>query len=366
MDMAMSHLAIYKVIGVMSGSSLDGVDLAYCHFSQEGDTWQFSIDHIDCIHYSEKWADRLRAARGLDGRSLWKLHADYGHLLAGILNDFIGRYELSGKVDLIVSHGHTIFHYPGERFTTQIGDGAAIATDTGIPVVCDLRSSDVALGGSGAPIVPIGDKLLFPEYGFLLNLGGIANITAKQKDNILAFDICAANQVLNHYALQRGQDYDRDGLLASSGQLDRSLLDALNELDYYKKPSPKSLDNGFTTEAIVPLIDSYSISIEDKLHTYCEHIACQISDHIRKVGIDSTGRGKLLITGGGAFNTYLVSRIAAHSTLEVVVPSDTIVSYKEALIMAFIGVLRWRGEVNVLSSVTGASRDSVGGALYHP
>ena len=364
--MAMSHLPVYKVIGVMSGSSLDGVDLAYCHFSQEGDTWHFSIDHTDCIPYSEKWADRLRAARGLDGRSLWKLHADYGHLLAGIITDFVSRYELSGKVDLIASHGHTIFHYPGEQFTTQIGDGAAIATGTGIPVVCDLRSSDVARGGSGAPIVPIGDKLLFPEYDFLLNLGGIANITAKQKGNILAFDICAANQVLNHYALQHGLDYDKGGGLASSGQLDQSLLDALNELDYYKKLSPKSLDNGFSTETIIPLIDTYNISIEDKLNTYCEHIACQISDHIGNISIDSPRGKKLLMTGGGAFNTYLVGRIAAHSTLEVVVPSDTIVSYKEALVMAFIGVLRWRGEVNVLSSVTGASRDSVGGALYHP
>ena len=361
MNSAMPHLSLYRVIGVMSGSSLDGVDLAYCTFQYANGDWQFSIEQAECIPYTKEWIGRLRCARGLDGRSLGKLHADYGHLLGEVIADFITKFNLTGKVDLIASHGHTIFHYPDEHFTTQIGDGAAIATRTGVTVVCDLRSSDIALGGNGAPIVPIGDKLLFKDYNYLLNLGGIANLTIKQKDNILAFDICAANQALNHYASQKGMEYDKDGQLALSGALHEPLFKALNELAYYQKPFPKSLDNGFSTETIIPLIDSYSIGIEDKLHTYCEHVAFQVN-----ANITAPKREKLLITGGGAFNTYLVSRIESHSTQEVVIPSDTIVNYKEALIMAFLGVLRSRGEANVLSVVTGASRDSICGALYHP
>jgi anhydro-N-acetylmuramic acid kinase len=361
----MPHLPLYKVIGVMSGSSLDGIDIAYCTFIHENDNWQFTVEQTECVAYSENWLHKLRTARELDGHSLWRLHADYGHLLGDQVRAFIERNQLSGKVDLISSHGHTVFHYPGESFTTQIGDGAAIATKCGIPVVCDLRSSDVALGGNGAPIVPIGDKLLFKDYDFLLNLGGIANITVKEGDLITAFDICAANQVLNHYATQKGLEYDRDGLLAASGQLCQPLLCQLNELEYYKKPSPKSLDNGFSTEVIIPAIDGYDISIEDKLHTVCEHIAYQINAHIiRAAKVGSVQ--KILATGGGAFNKYLVGRISALTGSDIVLPSDKIVAYKESLVMAFIGVLRWSGETNVLSSVTGATRDSIGGAVYHP
>lgn len=361
----MPHLPLYKVIGVMSGSSLDGIDIAYCTFIHENDNWQFTIDIAECISYSPDWFDRLRTARDLDGRSLWKLHADYGHLLGDKIKSFTDRNDLSGKVDLVSSHGHTIFHYPGEGFTTQIGDGASIATTCGIPVVCDLRSGDISLGGNGAPIVPIGDKLLFRDYNYLLNLGGIANITVKDNDSIVAFDICAANQVLNHYASKKRLEYDTDGLLAASGKLHQPLLDKLNELDYYKMPSPKSLDNGFSTEVVIPLIDGYDISIEDKLHSVCEHIAYQIKEHIVQAAKSENGK-KILVTGGGAFNKYLVGRIAAVTRWDIVVPSDTIVAYKESLVMAFIGVLRWSGETNILSSVTGAIRDSMGGAVYHP
>ncbi len=350
----------------MSGSSLDGVDLAYCTFIHENDNWVCSIVHAACIPYSKEWIDRLREARSLDGRSLWKLHADYGHLLGEIISGFIGKYELTGKVDLISSHGHTIFHYPHERFTTQIGDGAAIAVAAGVPVVCDLRSTDIALGGNGAPIVPVGDQLLFKEYNYLLNLGGIANITVKQKGPVLAFDICVANQVLNHYAAQKGLEYDKDGQLASQGKLYQPLFESLNELDYYKKASPKSLDNGFSADILIPLIDHHDISTEDKLHTYCDHIASQVKAHLSKVKTDILSSEKLLITGGGALNKYLVSRITAYAGMQVVLPDENIIHYKEALVMALIGVLRWSGEANVLSTVTGASRDSVGGALYHP
>ena len=359
-----SKMPTHRVIGLMSGSSLDGLDIAYCHFEKNNSGWEFSIEKADCIAYSKEWTDRLSAARTLDGRSLWQLHADYGHLLADMVNGFVSKNNLKEKVDLIASHGHTVFHFPDLRFTTQIGDGAALATGTGIAVACDFRSSDIALGGQGTPIVPVGDLLLFKEYNYLLNLGGIANLSVKTDDRIIAFDICAANQVLNYYAAQKGLEYDKGGAMAAAGHLFEPLLKALNALEFYQKDFPKSLDNGFSKEVIIPLMESFQISREDKLHTYCEHIALQIAAHMEKV--KAPKHGKLFITGGGAFNTHLTDRIAAHSPLSVHIPADEVVKYKEALVMAFIGMLRWRIEPNVLSSVTGASRDSVGGALYHP
>jgi anhydro-N-acetylmuramic acid kinase len=331
----------YKIIGLMSGSSLDGLDIAYCYFEKQNGDWDFSIEKADCIVYNKEWNERLRTAPELDGHSLCQLHTDYGHLLSVMVNDFINANNLQGKVDLIASHGHTVFHFPQKRYTTQIGDGAAVAVGTGITVACDFRTSDIALGGQGTPIVPIGDLLLFKEYNYLLNLGGIANLSIKTADKISAFDICAANQVLNHYALQKGFEYDEGGSLAASGHLSRPMLKALDQLEYYKNPTPKSLDNGFSKEIVIPLIESFEISIEDKLHTYCEHIAQQIGKSIINT---ETDRDKLFITGGGAFNTFLISRIAAHTALSIHIPF----------------------EVNVLSSVTGASRDSCGGALYHP
>jgi anhydro-N-acetylmuramic acid kinase len=297
--------------------------------------------------------------------ALWQLHTEYGRLLATMVGDFISEKQLEGEVDLIASHGHTVFHFPDEHFTTQIGDGSALAVSIGIKVACDFRSADVALGGQGTPIVPAGDLLLFQEYNYLLNLGGIANLTVKSAgDNIVAFDICAANQVLNHYAAQKGQEYDDGGKIAASGSLNEPLLAVLNKLAYYQRAHPKSLDNGFSRDVIIPLIERYDISIADKLHTYSEHIATQIALHISRAVIPASG--KLLVTGGGAFNTYLIERIANHTPLLVEVPSQEIIKYKEALVMAFLGVLRWRNEPNVFSSVTGSSRDSVGGALYHP
>jgi anhydro-N-acetylmuramic acid kinase len=353
----------YKVIGLMSGSSLDGLDIAYCDLQKSEEGWAYSILHADCLAYSKEWLERLRNARTLAGKGLWKLHADYGHLLAGLVNDFIHANHLAGKVDLIASHGHTIFHFADEKFTTQIGDGAAIAVGTGISVACDFRAADIALGGQGTPIAPIADLLLFQKYKYLLNIGGIANLTIKTGNEIAAFDICAANQVLNHYASQNGLEYDRGGALAASGYIHAMLLEALNKLPYYEKRYPKSLDNGFSKDVVIPLIDSFDISAADKLHTYCEHIAQQIT---LSMGSGSGKQDELFITGGGAFNTYLISRIAAHSPVSVHIPSAEIVQYKEALAIALIGALRVRQEPNVLAKVTGAARDSIGGALYHP
>lgn len=355
----------FRVIGLMSGSSLDGVDLAYCVFEKKENQWSFDIEYSSCTPYTTQWKHKLQSARSLSGKELWQLHADLSHLYASYINTFIAEFELTGKVDLIGSHGHTIFHFPEQHFTTQIADGAAIAALTGIPVVCDMRSSDIALGGQGTPIVPIGDLLLFRDYPYLLNIGGIANISIKRDEGILAFDICAANQVLDHYAAQAGLAYDKNGQLALVGKLHSQLYERLNQLPYYQRSHPKSLDNGYSKDIVIPLIDSYQLSVEDKLHTYCEHIAYQINTQISRVGSKHAGE-KLLITGGGALNKYLVSRISAHTTARVEVPSEQIVQYKEALVMAFMAVLRYTQQPNVLRSVTGAERDSIGGALYLP
>ena len=354
----------------MSGSSLDGLDIVYCLLTEEKGKWAFEIIHAECKAYSEEWIYKLKTARQQDGRSLWKLHTEFGHLLSDMVNEFVSNHDLTGKVDIIASHGHTIFHFPTEKFTTQIGDGAALAVRTGIKVVSDLRSSDIALGGQGTPIVPIGDVLLFDRYSYLLNIGGIANLTVKAKNGIIAYDTCTANQILNHYASLRGLEYDKDGALAATGMINEHLLVSINELEYYTKPYPKSLDNGYSREVVIPLVDSYDISIEDKLCTYCEHIAISIGDSIKRIqkydGSSKEGSDTMLITGGGVLNKYLAERIGVQSPIPIFIPDMEIVLYKEALVMALIGVLRLRGEPTVLSAVTGAGRDTIGGALYHP
>jgi anhydro-N-acetylmuramic acid kinase len=265
---------------------------------------------------------------------------------------------------LVASHGHTVFHYPKNGFTTQIGDGAALAAECGLPVVCDFRSTDVAKGGQGAPLVPIGDQLLFSDYSFLLNIGGIANMTARQKNGTIAFDICSANQLLNYYAKQNGFDYDKDGALAASGKLDQSLFDKLNSLDYFIKPAPKSLGNDYSREVVLPLVESASISVEDKLHTLCHHIAYQVASHVKK--LEHGESDKMLVTGGGALNGYLIECLKESLPIKLQVPDGNIVQYKEALIFAFMGVLRFRHEINTLRSVTGAKADSVSGTIYLP
>lgn len=352
----------YRVIGLMSGSSLDGLDIACCDFTRADGKWQFSIPYALCKLYSPEWVKRLRGAHQVGGKDLWQLHVDFGRYCGEAVRDFITEYKIS-DVNLVGSHGHTVFHFPQDGFTTQIGDGAALAVAAGVPVACDFRSTDVAKGGQGAPLVPIGDKLLFGDYKFLLNLGGIANVTM-QSDKTVAFDICSANQVLNFYAYQKGQIFDEDGAFAAQGKLDQSLFDALNALDYYKQSHPKSLDNGYSRDIIIPLIEKTYLSVEDKLHTFCEHIAYQIAQSIQTM--PHSVSDKLMASGGGVFNGHLMQRIQHYAPVQVIRPDNAIINNKEALVFAFIGLLRWLGEENVLASVTGATGNSVAGALYLP
>jgi anhydro-N-acetylmuramic acid kinase len=347
----------YNVLGLMSGTSLDGLDIACCEFSKESGYWKFTIPCAETIPYDEVSKMRLTALETDTAIGLVEGHIEYGHYLGRTVNDFIRRHNLTPG--FISSHGHTVFHRPGNGITFQAGCGAAIAAETGLPVVCDFRSSDVALGGQGAPLVPIGDALLFGEYDYCLNIGGFSNISQESGGRRIAWDICPSNIVLNQLARRTGMDFDPGGTIAASGKVVYALLEQLNALPFYATPPPKSLGKEWVNENILPVISRGSWRTEDLLATFCEHIAMMIA---RNTGTDKGHR--MLVTGGGAFNDWLISRISNYSAVQVVIPDPLTVNFKEALIFAFLGVLRMRGEVNSLRSVTGARMDSVTGAIY--
>jgi anhydro-N-acetylmuramic acid kinase len=356
---------VYKAIGIMSGSSLDGLDIAYVNLHETGGKWNYEIIAAECYKYTAEWKKELFHATQLSALDYQLLHTDYGRYIGEHVNQFIETYSLHRKVDIIASHGHTSFHLPQQKMTAQLGDGSAVAAVTQLPVVSDLRALDIAHGGQGAPLVPIGEKLLFDEYNYFLNIGGIANITAKNKEGYIAFDVCSANKVLNMLAEEKGLEYDAEGKIAALGSIDENLLNELNALEYYQQLFPKSLANSFGTEVVHALIKKSNIGIENALRTYVEHIAIQVTHALQTTGVQSPA--KLLITGGGAFNLLLLERLRSlleKQLIEVIAPDAKLIEYKEALIMALIGVLRWREEANVLSSVTGASQNSIGGALW--
>lgn len=357
---------VYKVIGLMSGSSLDGLDVAFVQLQENGGKWNYEILQADCFEYDGAWIAKLKNATGLSGLDYQLLHAEYGHYLGRQVNNFIVKNHLQHQVNLISSHGHTTFHEPAKLMTAQLGDGAAIAAETQLPVVTDLRALDIALGGEGAPIVPIGEKMLMDEYSYFLNLGGIANISANNEDTFIAFDVCAANRVLNMLAEEKGKEYDDGGNIAAAGNINTALLKQLNDLEYYKRPYPKSLANDFGITTVFPIMKQTGINVEDAMRTYVEHIIAQIKEAIVRCGLPVVG-GRLLATGGGAFNSFLIARlkeVLQEMEIEICIPEEKLIKFKEALIMALIGTLRWREEYNVLSSVTGAKRNSIGGALW--
>jgi anhydro-N-acetylmuramic acid kinase len=346
----------------MSGSSMDGLDLAYCILEESGGQWSYEIKLATCIQFDEYWIKQLAQCTQLSAKDLLLTHAAFGRWMGEKIQDFILSNQLEHKIHFISSHGHTVFHEPKLGMTFQMGDGAAIAAITHLPVITDLRNMDIALGGQGAPIVPIGEKYLWKDYSYFLNLGGIANITTRNNGTPFAFDICAANRVLNALAQELGKAYDDEGDLAKQGTIQEDLLFQLNDLDYFKKPYPKSLSNEFGTDTVLNIMRQYNISVQDKLRTMVEHIVHQI-----EAVVDAKEATSMLVTGGGAYHTFLISLLqeklqAKH--VQVVVPEDTLINYKEALVMAFIGALRWREEVNVLASVSGATRNSIGGALW--
>ncbi|MFM7671559.1 MAG: anhydro-N-acetylmuramic acid kinase [Bacteroidota bacterium] len=356
---------MYRALGLMSGSSLDGLDLVFVEFQSEGSNWHYRIEAADCYAYTPDWRERLLHATELPAKDYLQLHVDYGHHLGELANRFIEANGLAYRVSLIASHGHTTFHQPATKLTAQLGDGGALAASTRLPVITDLRAMDVALGGQGAPIVPIGERFLFPDQSCFLNIGGIANLSLAN-DLYIAFDVCPANRVLNALAEKMGHAMDEGGSIARTGRIQTNLLAQLNAFDYYLRTGPKSLPNQFGTDVILPLLIESGHSIPDLLATYTEHIADQIHRSLQRFEGSFPG-GEMMITGGGAFNEFLVERIdhlLASLGIRSVIPDPALVKYKEALVMAFIGVLRWRQENTVIHTVTGASAPSIGGAIW--
>lgn len=347
----------YNVIGVMSGTSLDGVDLAHIHFNYD-DKWNYVIQEAETVSYSVDWIDRLKKAVNFSKEELEQLDNDYTELLAQIITTFITKYAI-GNIDAVCSHGHTILHMPTLGYTLQIGNLPVLSKLTNQNIVCDFRVQDVKLGGQGAPLVPIGDKLLFSEFDYCLNLGGFSNISFDDNGKRIAFDISPVNTVLNFYANKFNLSYDDKGQMAKSGTFHLELFNELNDIKFYKQDYPKSLGIEFVYEMIFPLIEAYKIPTKDKLNTFVEHIAFQISRIIKKEN------ASLFISGGGVYNTFLIERIQFYLlNTEIVIPNDKVIQFKEALIFAFLGVLKMRNEINALASVTGASEDHSSGVIF--
>ena len=348
----------YHVIGVMSGTSLDGVDLAAIEFNLKNQKWSYKITKSETVSYSTEWVIKLKEALNYSESELIQLNENYTNLLGEIIKSFIVKNEIS-NLDAVCSHGHTILHQPQNGFTLQIGNLPKIAKIINEKVVCDFRVQDVQLGGQGAPLVPIGDRILFSEFDYCLNLGGFSNVSFEENGNRMAFDISPVNTVLNFYANKLGLDYDDKGKIARSGKVNSDLLNELNALDYYKKSFPKSLGFEFVKEVVLPLIEKHSIKAEDKMHTFTEHIAVQTNLALAEKN------GKMLITGGGAYNDFLIERMQFHlPKIEIFIPENKTLEFKEALIFALLGVLKLRNEINVLSSVTGAKSDHSSGIIY--
>lgn len=347
----------YNVIGVMSGTSLDGVDLVYTKLTYNT-TWSFEIIHAETMSYSKKWFNILKHLVFYSITELKDIDSDYTIYLAGIIKAFIIKNEIQ-NLDAVCSHGHTALHQPQNKLTYQIGNLPLLADILDQTVVCDFRVQDVEYGGQGAPLVPIGDELLFSNFDYCLNLGGFANISYKEEYERIAYDICPVNIVLNTYAQKLGCKYDDGGKIAASGTNILALGNALNALPFYNEKQPKSLGLEWVNQNVFPLLEASKARDEDILQTFSKHIAKQIAGVIKK---DS----KVLVTGGGAYNKYIISQIKLNKKVQIIIPSKNLIEFKEALIFAFLGVLKLRDEVNCLKSVTGAFKNHSSGKIYQP
>lgn len=345
-------------IGVMSGTSLDGLDLVACRFTFSK-SWNYEVLKAVTIPYAHKWMNKLSAAAELPAFDLALLNNEFGKFIGKQVAGFCS--DLPQKPDLVSSHGHTVFHQPLNRLTLQIGSGPFIAAYSGLPTACDFRSLDVALKGQGAPLVPIADELLFGDYELCLNLGGIANVSFREDGERKAFDICPANMAFNHFIKELGYEYDLDGNLGRTGQVQDELLTLLNGLEFYQQKGPKSLGREWFENEFLPLINSFQLSPADVLRTLYEHVSDQIS-----IAVDCYPKGQILITGGGAHNVFLIELFSEKTKHKTKVPSEQLIDFKEAISFAFLGVLRLKKEVNCLKSVTGADHDHSGGTIYLP
>ncbi len=357
-------MKIFKIIGLMSGTSLDGLDLAYCHIWEENQTWKFNIKANKSVPYAEEMHLKLKDSIFLSADELLQFHNNYGTWLGQQAKAFIKDQKL--KVDYIASHGHTTHHQPQKGLTFQIGSGQHIANEVQLPVICDFRTNDVALGGQGAPLVPIGDQLFFGDYDFCLNLGGISNISFDFQGTRTAYDVGLANMGLNYSTRKEGFSFDDGGQLARKGKINEPLLYALNNLEFYNLPYPKSIGYEWFVEKVVPIIDGAQDQLENVLHTQIVHVAEKVAYEILKN--TTKPKNTVLATGGGAFNDFLIEILQQNlgERATVVVPPKKIIEFKEALIFALMGALRVNHKTNVLCAVTGAKRDSSSGVVYLP
>lgn len=346
-----------RVIGLMSGTSLDGLDLAYCQFGNENSTWHYEVKKASTLKYPEGLRSKLASAMTMTGFDLMMLDKELARFMGNAVNAFMENFK--DDVDLIASHGHTVFHRPDLGLTTQIGSGAVIAAITGKDTVSDFRTTDVALGGQGAPLVPIGDELLYGQYDICLNLGGICNLSYRENKLRKAYDISPCNIVLNLLAQQLGHNFDPEGSIARQGLINENVLKQLNQLDYYQLKANKSLGREWIDNHFLPIIQQCSLPTPDILRTVSEHIAQQIATAC------NADRGTtMLITGGGAHNNFLIELIKEKFHGQVQIPDEDTIDFKEAIIFAFLGFLRANNLSNCIASVTGASRNSCGGAIY--
>ena len=358
----MNALTKYKMIGLMSGTSGDGLDIAYCEFRLDT-SWSFEIVQAETIPFPSSLAESLTLAHHFAGEELTHLDILFGRWMGQHVKEFCTTHGLNP--DAVASHGHTIFHQPDRGLTLQIGNGWAVHQSSGLPAINDFRSLDVMLGGQGAPLVPIGDRLLFGQYDYCLNLGGIANISMETQHGRVAFDISPFNLLLNEYAAKKGLPYDDQGKLAENGAVVPGLLKALEELPLYQEERRKSLAREDIENHYHPTLYRFAAAPpEDLLATLIEHFSTQISK--AALEFNPSKSASMLVTGGGACNQYFIRRLAEKcgDNIQIVIPEKEIINYKEALVFAFLGVLKLRKENNSLRSVTGASRDSCGGVLF--
>lgn len=348
----------------MSGSSLDGLDIAYCEIIT-GSRFQFKIIAADTIAFNANEQLKLRNIVPDIFNDYKYEHQFFAELSAKAVNVFLGDNNLS-KPDIIASHGHTVYHFPAQGKTCQIGDGQLLADLTGCKVINNFRQADINAGGQGAPLVPICDKLFFSDYHACLNIGGISNISFETKNGRIGFDICGANQLLNYIASTVGLEYDENGELAEAGKIDTDLLDALNSSSYFEMPYPKSLDNHFVRKYFIDRIAACDIPVNDKLATATAHIAQQIAAVIIKHKAEINSDYKLLVTGGGAFNGFLIRSIEEAAQIKINLPATEIIQFKESLAMCLMGALRLLNQPNFLPSVTGATVAVSGGEIFLP
>lgn len=359
------------ILGVMSGSSMDGLDLAFIRLNTEVGkpgllSASYELLHGATMPIPEELLNQLKYSSKLDALSLLTLDQDFGSWAGKAIDTAIKQTSFSPS--LIGFHGHTVFHFPDRKVSFQLGHGAVLSAYTQLPVVTDFRSQDMALGGQGAPMVSIAEKWLWPDYSGFLNLGGICNITLKKtKEAYESADIWVCNQILNHLAREVGHSYDDRGLIAAKGLPIDELIEALLLAEWFEKKAPKSLDNSYLYEEVIPLFNKYrDYSTGDKLHSAVIVIAKAIANHVNAVYHSEAIQGGIMLTGGGALNDFLVEKIRAELTCDIFLPDLETIQFKEAIMVAFAGWLRWRGLPNFIKEATGAKSDAIGGVLHIP